>query len=153
MKLLALVSDSGTAMAETALCARCWHGQHWDREHLARTEVDFSGNNKWHDVTTNDAVECTECGHKVEPLADLLERRISEAFPKSGTGPQTLYAKIATEQAILVIDDLLEEISDEIIYIRDTAPIAKQSCGERWQSGMERAASQVRSHLVTRRRI
>lgn len=64
MKILSVVNDEGTAMAEATLCER----HHADvayrgfAELVARGARDLTGAVKWEDSTDNDAVHCVECG-------------------------------------------------------------------------------------------
>lgn len=64
-KMLALVSDRGTACAETALCEQC-HGNAKRRaavENLAAGIDDVPNPRDRHDCTGNEALQCCDCGY------------------------------------------------------------------------------------------
>ena len=64
-KMLALVSDQGTACAETALCEQC-HGNAERRaavKELAAGIDDIPNPRDWHDCTGNEALQCCHCGY------------------------------------------------------------------------------------------
>lgn len=72
----ALVSSQGTAAAETCLCSFCFL-QRGNREmaiKAAHKDVDLERG--WHDVTENDACECTVCMRRKERGADIEEALI-----------------------------------------------------------------------------
>lgn len=65
--MYALVSDQGTAMSETALCASCYavsanQGYAEDQGRMA----DDWDRNGWHNCTGNDALLCVVCGRDDE---------------------------------------------------------------------------------------
>jgi hypothetical protein len=63
--MLALVSDQGTACAETALCEHC-HSNAKRRaavEKLAAGIDDIPNPRDWHDCTGNEALQCNGCGY------------------------------------------------------------------------------------------
>ncbi len=63
-KVYAIVSDQGTACAETALCEKCHGGKHRAKvEKLAATIADIPNPRDWHDCTGNDALQCNDCGY------------------------------------------------------------------------------------------
>jgi hypothetical protein len=59
--MVALVTDQGTAAAETALCTTCATP---DRRKLYEEEAksDVSVMDGWQDVSDNDALSCNKCG-------------------------------------------------------------------------------------------
>jgi len=63
-KMLALVSDQGTACAETALCEKCHGGKHRATIEKKAAEIDDIPNpTDWQDCTGNDCLQCNDCGY------------------------------------------------------------------------------------------
>jgi len=63
MKMYALVTDQGTAAAETALCGKCFKKyQNYARE-MGAQDVQHAG--PFHDCTNNPMLRCVICDEEV----------------------------------------------------------------------------------------
>lgn len=65
--MFALVTDQGTAMSDTALCATCYGGSfnRCNAESNARAAADWNEQG-WHDTSGNEALVCVSCGRDNE---------------------------------------------------------------------------------------
>jgi len=63
-KLLALVSEQGTACSETALCDSCHRAHPGQRIKIQEKAArDIPDPRNWHDCTENEALTCNVCGY------------------------------------------------------------------------------------------